>query len=257
MDLTLAASLAALALIDSTSFGTLLIPVWLLLAPGRVKAGRMLVYLGTIAVFYFAVGMAIVLGATTFLPEIGSLLETTGALWVQLVLGAGLLALSFRFDSKKKKQEGGGRVARWRERALGTDEPDAAEPETGGGTATRTKRGSALSLVGLAAAAATLEVATMLPYLAAIGMVTAAGLTAAGTTATMAAYCLVMIVPALFLLGTRLIARNAIEPVLVRINDWMTKHAASTTGWVIGIAGFLLARDAVTRLGLLEPLLNR
>ena len=58
MDLALAASLAALALIDSTSFGTLLIPIWLLLAPGRVRAGRMLVYLGTIAVFYFAVGMA-------------------------------------------------------------------------------------------------------------------------------------------------------------------------------------------------------
>jgi hypothetical protein len=250
MDLTLAASLAALALIDSTSFGTLLIPIWLLLAPGRVKAGRMLVYLGTIAVFYFAVGMLIALGAAAFITDIGALMETRGAMWVQLVLGVGLLVLSFRFDSKKRK-EGGGRLARWRERALGID-----EDETGTGGSTSTKRGSALSLIGLALGAATIEVATMLPYLAAIGMVTAASLGAAGTTATMAAYCAVMILPALVLLTARLVARDAIEPVLNKINDWMSKNAASTTGWVIGIVGFLLARDAASRLGLLNITVN-
>ena len=35
MTTTLAVSLAVLALVDSTSFGTLLIPIWLLLTPGR------------------------------------------------------------------------------------------------------------------------------------------------------------------------------------------------------------------------------
>ncbi|MEU6247609.1 GAP family protein [Glycomyces sp. NPDC047010] len=246
MDLAMAASLAALALIDSTSFGTLLIPIWLLLAPGRVRAGRMLVYLGTITVFYFAVGMAIVLGATTFVDDLGALLDTRPAMWVQLAVGVGLVVLSFRFDSKKSK-EGGGRMARWRERALGA--------ETGPGT-TRTRTG-ALPLVGLALGAATLEVATMLPYLAAIGIVTTAGLGAAATTATMAGYCLVMVVPALVLMTARLVARNAVEPLLVKINDWMTKNAASTTGWIVGIVGFLVARDAAWRLGLLEQLLNR
>jgi hypothetical protein len=248
MDLALAASLAALALIDSTSFGTLLIPIWLLLAPGRVRAGRMLVYLGTIVVFYFAVGMAIVLGATTFIEDIGALLDTRPAMWAQLVLGLGLLALSFRFDSKKRAKEGG-RMSRWRERALGAD-----TEASGGGTRTRA---SVLPLAGLALAAATIEVATMLPYLAAIGMVTSAGLGGAETTLTMAGYCAVMVAPALVLLAARLVARDAVEPLLVRINDWMVKHAASTTGWVLGIVGFLVARDAAWRLGLLEALLNR
>ncbi|RRS01769.1 GAP family protein [Glycomyces terrestris] len=245
MDLAMAASLAALALIDSTSFGTLLIPIWLLLAPGRVKAGRMLVYLGTIAVFYFAVGMLIVLGATAFVDDLGALLDTRPAMWAQLAVGVGLVILSFRFDSKKSK-EGGGRMGRWRERALGV--------ETAGTTRTRT---SALPLVGLALGAATLEVATMLPYLAAIGIVTASGIGPAATTATMAGYCLVMVLPALALLTARLVARNAVEPLLVRINDWMTRNAASTTGWIVGIVGFLVARDAAWRLGLLEQLLNR
>jgi hypothetical protein len=249
MDLALAASLAALALIDSTSFGTLLIPIWLLLAPGRVRAGRMLAYLATIAVFYFAVGLLIAVGATTFIDDIGALLETRPALWTQLVLGVGLLLLSFRFDSKKQNGESG-RVARWRERALGIDEAGEGEG------ATRT-RASVLPLMGLALAAATIEVATMLPYLAAIGLVTTAGIGAAGITLTMAAYCLVMVLPALALLGARLVARNAVEPVLKRINDWMVKNAASTTGWVLGIVGFLVARDAAFRLGLFEMLLNR
>lgn len=248
MDLALAASLAALALIDSTSFGTLLIPTWLLLAPGRVRAGRMLAYLATIAVFYFAVGLLIAVGATTFIDDIGAVLDTRPALWTQLVLGVGLLLLSFRFDSKKQRGEGG-RAARWREKALGIE---GAEGE---GT-TRT-RASVLPLMGLALGAATIEVATMLPYLAAIGMVTSAGIGAAGITATMAGYCLVMVLPALVLLAARLVARNAVEPVLQRINDWMAKNAASTTGWVLGIVGFLVARDAAWRLDLFEILLNR
>jgi hypothetical protein len=66
-----------------------------------------------------------------------------------------------------------------------------------------------------------------------------------------------MVLPALVLLAARLVARNAVEPVLRRINDWMVKNAASTTGWVLGIVGFLVARDAAWRLGLFEILLNR
>ena len=51
MEFALLGSLAVLALIDSTSFGTLLIPTWLLMHPGRVRAMRMLVFLGTVAAF--------------------------------------------------------------------------------------------------------------------------------------------------------------------------------------------------------------
>lgn len=39
-------SLAGLALLDSTSIGTLFIPVWLLLTPDRIGVGRVLGYLG-------------------------------------------------------------------------------------------------------------------------------------------------------------------------------------------------------------------
>lgn len=42
-------TLLVLALVDSLSIGTLLIPLFLLVAPGRVRAGRVLLYLATVA----------------------------------------------------------------------------------------------------------------------------------------------------------------------------------------------------------------
>ena len=242
MDLELAGSLAVLALIDSTSFGTLLIPVWLLLTPGPVRFGRILVFLGTVAAFYFAVGMLIALGAGAFLTEVQAVADTEAADWVQLVLGVGLLILSFVIDpGPGRRREGGGRAARWRQRALGV-------AETADGSAVLAPSRTVLPLVGLALGAAAVEVASMLPYLAAIGLITAAGLGTAQTALTMALYCLVMVLPALVLTAARVVARRAVEPLLNRINDWVSRNAASTTSWIVGIVGFLMAGDAVGRI---------
>ncbi|GIE95212.1 GAP family protein [Paractinoplanes rishiriensis] len=229
MDLALLGSLVVLALIDSTSFGTLLIPAWLLIHPGRVRVSRMLVFLGTVAAFYFVVGVAVALGADAFLPQITRVLETEPARWTQLVLGVGLFFLSFRLDRKNKKtQPGGGRVARWRERTMA---------EGSGVTA----------LAGLALTAAALEVTTMLPYLAAIGLMTTSSLAPAEIALVMAGYCVVMILPALVLMLARMAAGDRVIPVLTRFSDWMARSNA--VSWIVGIVGFLLARDAAVALG--------
>lgn len=234
MDLAFVAPLALLALIDSTSFGTLLIPVLLLTMPGRIRVGRMLLYLATVAVFYLVVGMLLVLGVGAVWEPVTDFLDRPIGLGMLFVLGAGLLVGSFFIDSKRararREARGGGRFSRWRERAIGTES------------------GSPVGLMVLALGAAGLEVATMLPYLAAIGMITAAGFSLPATTATLAGYCVVMVLPALALLAVRVLAGSAVEGGLRRFGDWMAKHAASTTAWVVGIVGFLLARDAGVRL---------
>src|SRR5690606_874897 len=139
-----------LALIDSTSFGTLLIPVWLLMTPGQVRVVRMLVYLGTIVVFYFGVGLLIMFGADAFFRQFGGVLASTPALVVQVVIGVALFALSFAMDSKRAKARaaeraanGGGRVSKWRARAMG---------EAGGQALSR--RGALRSRMGTAVRAA-------------------------------------------------------------------------------------------------------
>lgn len=240
MSVAMLATLAVLALIDSTSFGTLVIPIWLLLHPGRVRPARVLVFLGTVASFYFVVGLAVAAGASALLPSLASLVQTPPVRWAQLALGVALFIWSFRIGRKPKPkpkpdpdsdaEPGPGRLVRWRARAM-----------TGGSTA---------GLVGLALTAAVVEVGTMLPYLAAIGLITTADLPAVQVVAVMAGYCLVMVVPALALLALRLSAGHRLDPFLTRVSRWLS--SSETLGWIVGIVGFLLARDAIVALGLLS-----
>lgn len=231
MTLVLAGSLLVLALLDSTSFGTLLIPIWLLLAPGRPAVGRVLVFLGTVVTFYFAVGVALMLGLDAFLGEVSGWLANPWVARAQLVLGGALFVASFFMGGKRAKGSGSGRLVRWRERALGA--------QGSGGLG---------GLVALALGATLLEVATMLPYLGAIGLLTTSDLGLAARVGTLAAYCLVMILPALVLLAARLLARRQVEPVLQRVAAWVERTGAEMTAWVVGIVGFLIARDALGRM---------
>ena len=104
--------------------------------------------------------------------------------------------------------------------------------------------------MGLALTATLLEVGTMLPYLAAIGLISTEELPVAQRFLALAGYCLVMILPALVLMGLRLATGHRIEPLLKRISDWMT--SSDTLGWIVGIVGFLLAYDAAERLSLIN-----
>ncbi|RIV36438.1 GAP family protein [Micromonospora radicis] len=210
MSLALLLSLAGLALIDSTSIGTLFIPVWLLLAPGPIGVRRMLAYLGTIAGFYFLVGLLLYFGGSGLAEVLGGALDNRPVLWGQLVLGVGLLVLSFRYDGKRGA--GTGRVLRWRDRVTGGDS-------------------SSRWLVGLALFAALAEVATMLPYLGALGLLSTSGLGVPTVVALLGAYCLVMVVPAVLLLGARVAWPRLVEPVLNRLNAWIVKSSGSMLGW--------------------------
>lgn len=233
MTLALVGALVVLALIDSTSFGTLLIPIWFLLAPGRVPVGRILVFLATVATFYLTVGALLLLGLDSLLASLNGWLEHPMVIRGQLVLGVALLVGSFFIGRSRKDADGNprpGRLARLRERALG---------QQGGGLG---------SLVALALGATLLEVATMLPYLGAIGLLGTSDLSVVARLVVLAGYCLVMVLPALVLLLLRVVARRQVEPLLQRIATWMEKSGSEATAWIVGIVGFLIARDAVGRM---------
>ncbi|WP_036971453.1 GAP family protein, partial [Promicromonospora kroppenstedtii] len=123
-----------------------------------------------------------------------------------------------------------GRLSRWRERALGSES------------------GSWPALAGLAVGAGLVEVASMLPYLAALGLIGTQGPGWPTSGLWVLGYCLVMILPALVLTAARVFASRLVERPLSRLDGWLTRNAASTTAWVVGIVGFLVARDAIGRL---------
>lgn len=263
-------ALAVLALIDSTSFGTLLIPVWLLMSPGRVRVGRMLLYLGSIAGFYALVGLAILLGAGALSDTLSTLSSTRPFLIAQLVIGVGLFAWSFKLDpvggKKPTEPVAGAPVAATTANGAATagaeggaaDGQVAAPPATEPGRAGRLSRwrervlssesGSGRALTALAIGAGLVEVATMLPYLAALGLIGTQGPGWPVSGLWILGYCVVMIAPALVLTAARVFASRLVERPLGRLDGWLTKNAASTTAWVVGIVGFLVARDAIGRL---------
>lgn len=229
--------LVALALIDSTSIGTLLIPIWLLLDHRQVRASSMMVYLLTISGFYLLVGLSIMLGADlltgiesteTASDELPS--HTLSDLIIaiaQLAIGIWLFVISYRFDSSKPGATA--RIERWKQKA--------ADATT-----------SARFLMGLALFAAMAEVATMLPYLGAIALLTSANLSWPITVVVMIAYCLIMILPAVVLLGMRIAFGEQIKPTLIKVDNWIARNAETTLGWVLGIAGFWITIDAINRL---------
>ena len=176
--LTSLATLTLLALAGSTSIGTLLIPVWLLVTPGRVRLSRMLLFLFTVAMTYFVIGMALLLGASVLAESLSDIQNTSGFLIAQLVVGIVLVIISHFMDSKQTKQ-GESRISRLRIQTM--------------------SGGSILTLQTLAFTAVLIEVATMLPYLAAIGIITAMDYSLLFDALLLTGYCIIMISPALIL----------------------------------------------------------
>ncbi len=234
-ELPLVAALAGLALVDGLSIGTLLIPVFLMLVPGRVRAGRILLYLAAISIFYFAVGVLFTFGLVNLIAVGHGFIESTPGRVVMLV--AGLLMLAVALFAPYRRRERGvepepGRLSGWRDRLLAED----------------TGRGA---VVTVALGAGVIEVATMLPYLAGMTLLAGADLTMPTRIGALAGYCAVMIAPALLLLALRIVAARAIERPLQRFGGWLQRTGRENTLWVIGIVGFYLARGGAVGLGII------
>ncbi len=278
-DAPLAGTLGVLALVDSLSVGTLLIPVFLLLAPGRVRAGRVLLYLVTLAVFYLAVGMLFTLGLVNLVDVAQEVLTSPGGQVARLAVGAALLAGSFFVGRAPADAASGALGPAGSGRSGPADAgapspqvtprltpPDAAAVGTSTdpaapATASRLTRwrdrllapgSSGTAVVAVALGAGLVEVATMLPYLVAMGMLAEAPLDMPVRFAALAGYCAVMILPAIVLLVLRIVAAPLVERPLARLAAWMERTGRENTAWIVGIVGFLIARAAASELGLLD-----
>ncbi len=276
--LPLPLGLGALALIDSLSIGTLLIPLFLLLKPGRVRVGRILLYLATIAGFYLLVGLMFLWGFVNLASVATEFLSSPAGATVRLVVGAALLLASFLIPSGKTRS--------------GTAEPSAhvaSAASVPAGSASQSRgstplhppapvptkhvvvaprpgrlarwrerlldprtRGTAVMLVAIAAGL--VEVATMLPYIVAMSALADAGVSAPTRVIALVAYCLVMIVPAVLLLVARVVAAPLVTKPLARLAAWMERTGSETTAWIVGIIGFLILRSAAVDLRLFDML---
>jgi hypothetical protein len=235
-------TLAVLALVDSTSIGTLVVPVLLLVVGGAgVGAVRIatstVYYLVVIGLFYWSVGLALAAGALPLLERFGDALASPGAMTVYAVIGVLLVVWSFRIDPKAIRKRGG-------------------DPEAGVRRWAGRVRAASLSyraLTGLALLAGLAEVATMVPYLAAIGIIVDSGAGVGRAAVLLVAYCAVMIAPAAVLAAARMLAGPHVDGVLTRVHDWSIRSAAGTFSWAVGIVGVVVVLNtAPTALAFLQ-----
>lgn len=275
--LPLPAALGLLALLDGLSVGTLLIPVFFLIAPGRPRVGRIILYLGTITLFYLAVGVLFTLGLVSVVDVGREFLDSTAGQTVLFVVGLGMLGAGILMGvSDARTRKAGATVSGVPEAgdaqaaALARTQPGEHPAGHSGGSGSRRSGGRILAwrdrllaphtsrgtVIAVALAAGLVEVATMLPYLIGMTMLANSPMSMSLRIVLLAGYCIVMIVPALVLLAARVAAARAVEGPLQRLAAWLQRTGAENTAWILGIFGFLLARAGASQLGLGLPFIG-
>lgn len=219
--------LVVLALVDSTSMGTLVIPLILLVVGeggARRVSGRTLLYLAVIGVFYLLLGVALLAGLLPLMERLGHLLAAPQTMVLLAAAGAALLWWSFRLDPKAIAKRGGDPEAsarRWTARA-------------------RRASGRPSALVPLALGAGLIEAASMIPYLAALGIIADMGIGLPRGALVLLGYCAVMILPALLLCGARVLLGERGDRFLERVHDRAVRNASGAFSWTVGIIGVIL-----------------
>lgn len=223
--------LVGLALADSTSIGTLVIPVWLLLRD-RVKVRQILLYLVAIAGFYWVASLALLALVTQIGPLAKNIQPDRSWSWAQLAAGLAVLAFGVWVDRRGRTGGQPSRAQRWRDRAFQLD---------------RTR-----AVIGLALAAGVLEAATMLPLLAALGMIERSTLSPVESTLTVSGYVTIMMLPATVLLAVRAgMGKRGARP-LATVGRWLERHTNAVAGTVLIVVGALISADAAIRLDLIS-----
>lgn len=221
MSLAILLTLAGLALIDSTSIGTIGVPIALVVA--RTPLPRQLLYLATIASFYFLVGIALLLGLDAVVgvvgDRLGDLLSDRAAALLWLAIGAALIIISYKIDPARRKNRP---ERKWLPRNQ-----------------------SAKAMVVLALTAGLLEIAAMVPYLTAIGILTSADISLGQRILSLAGYSLVMTLPALGLLFLARVADRWLSPWLARFSRWLSRQADGMLSWGVGIVGVVIILNAI------------
>ena len=222
MGIGLLLGLAGLALLDSTSFGTFVVPLVVLVAMRRVDPKPFGVYLGTVYGFYFLVGVALLFGIGALLEVIGDALASEPVAWLQLAIGIGLVGLGIWLARRPKD----------------TKPRRSFMPASFGPRAMAT----------LALGTTTVEVATMWPYLAAVGLLSAADTSMTQQIAVLAIYCVVMILPAIIVL--LVVRRKGAEiwPRLQWFTDLLMQTTRGASPWLLTILGIVAAVHAAGRL---------
>ncbi|WP_338751133.1 GAP family protein [Bacillus sp. FJAT-52991] len=202
--------ISGLALLDMLSPATIGVTVYLLLTDNRTLIKRLLVYLLTVAAFYFVVGVSLMLGLGFLLEIISGIFQNRIISWLVFIIGAILFIASFYVPTKKNS---------------GLPTP---------------KSKSILSMVALGFTTSLIEVGTAFPYFAAIGIMTTSNLSWMEWSAILAGYNFIMVLPSLLLLLLYLLFGRSIQKPLQKLRVKIANNTGSALSWIMCIVGLIL-----------------
>ncbi|ANA82414.1 hypothetical protein C7121_23350 [Paenibacillus glucanolyticus] len=215
MTLELLLSIGVLSLLDMLSPAALGITVYLLLSERDRLISRLGVYLVTVAGFYFLVGAALMLGLDAVMKSVSDIFQNRTVSWMMAILGGVLFVASFYVPTKK------------------TSAPRRPKSKSFG------------AMIGLGFTTSLIEVATALPYFAAVGLMTTAQLNTIQWVPILAAYNMVMVLPPLILLGLHLVLGRMMQRPLEKLRVKIAESSGSLLSWVLCIAGVILVLNSI------------
>ncbi len=210
------ASLVLLAAIDSINPSAIVVTLYLLT---RSEASvQVAVYIVTIFLTYFAVGLLMILGIDAFVPSIGALLSSPVGLVGQGLVGLTLLAYSLTAFPNRTS-------------ATPVTPPSA-----------RTYAG--LALLGVTVTA--MELPTALPYFGAIAVITSADLPPRQWAPLLGMYNAIFVLPPVMLLVGHLLFETQLRERYAGLRSRLQQGARETALWVAGLVGSgLLVTSAI------------
>ncbi|EMA6344088.1 GAP family protein [Bacillus cytotoxicus] len=207
--------IGGLALLDTLSPATLGVTVYLLLTDKEKLTKRLLVYVLTVAGFYFAVGVSLMLGLDFLLEMISGVFQNRIVSWAFFIIGVILFIASFYVPTKKSS--------------------DLPVP----------KSKSILSMVALGFTTSFIEVGTALPYFAAIGIMTTSNLSWVEWSSILAGYNFIMVFPSLVLFLFYLLFGRRMQTSLEKLRVKIANHTGSALSWIMCIVGILLILNSL------------
>jgi len=199
-----------LALLDMLSPTTLGITLYLLITEKERLSSRLMIYLSTVAVSYFLVGFALMLGMDMLMAGAASIFQNRTMSWLMLIIGAVLFLASFYYPQSKKK-----------------DFP-------------RPKSKSKTSMIVLGFTTFLIEAGAAFPYFAAIGLMTTSNMAVGQWLPILVGYNFLMVLPPLIVFALHFVAGRAMQRPLERLQTKLSKHSGSAISWVMCIVGLIL-----------------
>jgi len=202
--------LGGLALIDTFSPTIIGVTLFLVLNDNRNLTLRLLVYLGTVGLLYFLLGVIMMVGIHFITEAFSNIFQNKIVSWLIFCVGMILFTASFFLPANKK------------------------------GNIPKPKTQSVLSVIIIGVTTFVIEAGTALPYFAAIGVLTSIDIPIYHWLPIIAAYNFIMVLPALLIfLGYKLFGQM-INPTLVKLRNKISSSKSTALSWIMCIVGVIL-----------------